>query len=111
MTLPTTFGRFGGMYVPETLMAPLREIEAAWIEAREDTAFTRQLDLLLRDYAGRPTPLYHAASLSQRTSSTRIWRPSWRVRVGSMGRPPASSGIIASTAGSSSNRRASVPRI
>jgi tryptophan synthase beta chain len=59
------FGPYGGQYVPETLMPALTELEAAWIAAREDPAFVAELGTLLRDFAGRPTPLYHAKRLSQ----------------------------------------------
>ena len=58
------FGRYGGRYVPETLIPALDELERAWSEARSDASFGRELGLLLRDYAGRPTPLYRAAGLS-----------------------------------------------
>ncbi|MDE2090383.1 MAG: tryptophan synthase subunit beta [Gammaproteobacteria bacterium] len=51
------FGRWGGRYVPEILVAPLIELEAAFESARADTVFQRELEALLRDYAGRPTPL------------------------------------------------------
>ena len=51
------FGRFGGRFVPETLMAPLLELEAAYTRARRDQRFQTRLRALLRDYAGRPTPL------------------------------------------------------
>jgi tryptophan synthase beta chain len=64
-TVEHRFGPYGGQYVPETLVAALAELERAWVEAREDEAFRAQLDGLLRDYVGRPTPLYHAARLSQ----------------------------------------------
>lgn len=59
------FGRFGGQYVPETLMPALAELEAAAAEAWADPAFTERLDHLLRTYVGRPTPLYEAERLSQ----------------------------------------------
>ena len=59
------FGPYGGQYVPETLMPALAELEAAWIEARDDPGFRDELGALLRDYAGRPTPLYHARRLSE----------------------------------------------
>src|SRR3954465_7874469 len=59
------FGPYGGQYVPETLMPALAELEAAWIEARSDDAFRAELGTLLRDFAGRPTPLYHAKRLSE----------------------------------------------
>jgi tryptophan synthase beta chain len=58
------FGPYGGQYVPETLMPALAELEAAWVAAREDPAFLEELGRLLRDFAGRPTPLYHARRLS-----------------------------------------------
>ncbi len=59
------FGPYGGQYVPETLMPALVELERAWGEARADPAFRGELDALLRDYAGRPTPLYEARRLSE----------------------------------------------
>jgi tryptophan synthase beta chain len=60
------FGPYGGRFVPETLIAALDELSAAWAEAREDRAFQDELDRLLRDYVGRPTPLYLAERLSER---------------------------------------------
>ncbi len=60
------FGRYGGQYVPETLMPALAELELAWTEAREDPSYKAELDGLLRDFAGRPTPLYRAHRLSER---------------------------------------------
>jgi tryptophan synthase beta chain len=60
------FGPYGGRYVPETLMEPLRELEAVWGEARDDAGFQRELRRLLVEYVGRPTPLGHAARLSAR---------------------------------------------
>ncbi len=59
------FGRFGGRYVPETLIAALDEFAAVYDEARQDAAFWAELDGLLRDYVGRPTPLYLARRLSE----------------------------------------------
>jgi tryptophan synthase beta chain len=59
------FGPYGGQYVPETLMAALDELERAWLAAREDPAFRSELDGLLRDYVGRPSPLYLATRLSE----------------------------------------------
>jgi tryptophan synthase beta chain len=61
------FGPYGGRYVPETLIAALDELSAAWAEAREDAAFNERLRLLHRDFIGRPTPLYLADRLSART--------------------------------------------
>jgi tryptophan synthase beta chain len=60
------FGPYGGRFVPETLMEPLRELEAAYAEARRDPAFREELAALLRDYVGRPTPLGLAKQLSAR---------------------------------------------
>jgi tryptophan synthase beta chain len=59
------FGPYGGRYVPETLIPALDELERGWLSAREDPGFGRELDDLLRDYAGRPTPLYRARRLSE----------------------------------------------
>ncbi len=59
------FGKFGGKYVPETLMPALTELEAAFYQYRDDAAFQQELDLLLRDYVGRATPLYFAERLTQ----------------------------------------------
>jgi len=58
------FGRFGGKFVPETLMSPVEELEKAYREARLDPDFQSELQRLLEAYAGRPTPLYFAARLS-----------------------------------------------
>jgi tryptophan synthase beta chain len=60
------FGPYGGRYVPEVLIPALDELSAAWSEARDDAGFREELDALLRDYVGRPTPLYLAARLSER---------------------------------------------
>jgi tryptophan synthase beta chain len=59
------FGPYGGQYVPETLMPALAELEQAWREASADPGFRAELEALLRDFAGRPTPLYHARRLSE----------------------------------------------
>jgi len=59
------FGPYGGQYVPETLLPALAELEAAWLEARADGGFRGELDALLRDYVGRPSPLYLARRLSR----------------------------------------------
>ena len=58
------FGPFGGQFVPETLMAPLAELTRAFTDAQRDEAFQNELAWYLREYAGRPTPLYHARRLS-----------------------------------------------
>ena len=75
-TLPDArghFGRFGGRFVPEALMTPLIELEKAYEAARRDRAFQRRLAALLTDYAGRPTPLYFAARLTEHCGGARIW--------------------------------------
>jgi tryptophan synthase beta chain len=60
------FGPYGGRFVPEVLVSPLDELTAAWAEARDDSGFRAELERLLRDYVGRPTPLYAAERLSER---------------------------------------------
>ncbi len=64
------FGPYGGQYVPETLMPALAELEAAWTAARDDAGFRSELDRLLHDYVGRPTPLYLASRLSEAAGHT-----------------------------------------
>jgi tryptophan synthase beta chain len=64
------FGPYGGRYVPEVLMAALDELAAAWDEAREDPVYRDELDRMLRDFVGRPTPLYLATRLSERVGRT-----------------------------------------
>ncbi len=74
--LPDTaghFGRFGGRFVPETLMAPLVELEKAYRAAMKDTRFRGRLRGLLTSYAGRPTPLYFAERLTQHCGGARIF--------------------------------------
>ena len=53
------YGIYGGQYVAETLMEPLKELEKAYAEAREDPAFRAELDGILRDYVGRESPITH----------------------------------------------------
>jgi len=67
------FGPYGGRYMPEILIAPLDEIEAAYRQARRDSAFAAELDRLNREYAGRETPLYHARRLSQHLGGAKIY--------------------------------------
>jgi tryptophan synthase beta chain len=66
------FGPYGGRYVPETLMEPLRELEEAYAVAGRDPDFASELSRLLRDYVGRPTPLGRAARLSERLGCA-VW--------------------------------------
>jgi len=72
-TVAGRFGAYGGRYVPETLMAALEELERAYAEAQADPVFHAELDLLLRDYAGRPTPLYPAARLTEQLAGAKIY--------------------------------------
>lgn len=67
------FGEFGGAFVPETLVAPLAQLEAAYLEAWADPQFAGDLAAYLRTYVGRPTPLHFARRLSERASGARIY--------------------------------------
>ena len=67
------FGAFGGRYVPETLMAAVTELTEAYDAARTDRAFWEQLASVLKDYVGRPSPLYHAARLTERLGGAQIY--------------------------------------
>jgi len=67
------FGEFGGRYVPETLVEPVEELERAYFAARDDERFRSELDRLLRDYVGRPTPLYEATRLAEASGGARIF--------------------------------------
>jgi tryptophan synthase beta chain len=68
-TVEERFGPYGGRYVPETLIAALDELTEAWAQARDDEVFMARLELLRRDFIGRPTPLYLAERLSERVGS------------------------------------------
>jgi tryptophan synthase beta chain len=67
------FGPYGGRYVPETLMAALQELEAEYEKAKADPAFQRELDALLKNFAGRPTPLFFAQRLTHQLAGARIY--------------------------------------
>ena len=67
------FGRFGGRFVPETLMSALEELEAAYASASADPVFQDELNALSTHYAGRPTPLYFAANLTEELGGARIY--------------------------------------
>lgn len=74
--LPTSdgrFGRFGGRYVPETLMEALSELEESYIKLKNDPDFRRELDYMLCEYAGRPTPLYYAENLTRIIGGAKIY--------------------------------------
>src|SRR5918994_3961410 len=64
------FGPYGGRFVPETLLAALDDLTAAWADASADVEFRAELDALLRDYVGRPTPLFKAERLSRAVGHT-----------------------------------------
>ena len=75
-TLPDAqghFGPYGGRYVPETLMHPLQQLEAEYFRAQQDPAFQRELDYYLREFCGRPTPLYLAERLTRELGGARIY--------------------------------------
>ncbi len=72
-TVPGRFGKYGGRYVPETLMAALLELDAAYAEAQADPKFHEELDGLLKDYVGRPTPLYFAKRLTETLGGAKIY--------------------------------------
>ena len=67
------WGRFGGRYVPETLVAPLEQLTEEFTRARHDNDFWRELNQLLRDYAGRPTPLSHAGRLTAHAGGAQVY--------------------------------------
>jgi len=66
------YGEFGGQYLPETLMPAVAELEGAWLEARAEPAFQRELATLLRDWVGRPTPLTDAPGLARAVGLGRV---------------------------------------
>src|SRR5437899_3799638 len=72
-TAPGRFGPYGGRYVPETLMVPLFELEHAYEQAKADPAFQSQFQDLLRNFAGRPTPLQFASRLTEHLGGPRIY--------------------------------------
>jgi tryptophan synthase beta chain len=67
------FGKYGGQYVPETLIEPLRSLEQEYYRFSRDSSFKRELEMLLRSYAGRPTPLYLARNLTKNVGSAGIY--------------------------------------
>src|SRR5260370_41816271 len=67
------FGPYGGMFVPETLMAALNDLAAEYERAKSDPAFQDELSTLLRDFAGRPTPLYFAERLTKKLGGAKIY--------------------------------------
>ncbi len=67
------FGEFGGRYIPETLVPAVDELESKYMKIKDDKGFRRELDYYLREYAGRPTPLYYARNLSEQVGGARIY--------------------------------------
>jgi len=72
-TVSGHFGPYGGKFVPEVLMSPLEELENTFLEARQDPLFHAELDDLLHNFAGRPTPLYFAKRLSEQLGGAKIY--------------------------------------
>ena len=70
---PGYFGAYGGRFVPETLMAALQELDAAYESAKRDKSFRDEFESLLREYAGRPTPLFFAKNLTQKLGGAKIY--------------------------------------
>ncbi len=71
--MPRRYGRYGGAYVPETLVPALEELERTWRAARRDPAFRRELARRSTTLGGRPTPLYFAENLTRRAGGAEIW--------------------------------------
>lgn len=67
------YGKYGGQFIPETLMAAVKELEEAYQKFKKDPEFVRQLSFYLSDYVGRPTPLYHAANLTKTVGGAKIY--------------------------------------
>lgn len=67
------FGQFGGKYIPETLVPAVQELEEAYLKFKDDKNFTKELDYYLREYAGRPTPLYFAKNLTKKVGGAKIY--------------------------------------
>src|SRR5215213_4559046 len=67
------WGQYGGRFVPETLMAPLEELTTAYLASRDDQSFQSELQDLLQNYAGRPTPLFHAARLTEHCGGATVY--------------------------------------
>ena len=72
-SVPGRFGVYGGRYVPETLMAALEELEREYDKAKRDPKYQKRLDLLLRTYAGRPTPLFFARRLTDKLGGAKVY--------------------------------------
>ena len=67
------YGKYGGKYIPETLVPAINELEAAYEKIRNDSEFKKELDYYLQNYAGRPTPLFFAKNLTDHVGGARIF--------------------------------------
>src|SRR5215831_19475695 len=67
------FGPYGGRFVPETLMHPLQELETDYLRSQQDPAFQRELEYYLKEFCGRPTPLYFAERLTRELGGAKIY--------------------------------------
>lgn len=67
------FGKFGGQYVPRTVMTALMELEESFNEAKEDSKFIDEYMYYLQEYSGRPTPLYYAENLTKNLGGAKIY--------------------------------------
>ena len=67
------FGKYGGRFVPEVLMAAIGELEEAYAQVRQDPSFNKELEYYLSEYAGRPTPLYYAENLTRKIGGAKIY--------------------------------------
>jgi tryptophan synthase beta chain len=71
--IDSKYGKYGGRFVPEVLMEAVTELEEAYLQARKDPAFQKELDYYLKDYVGRPTPLYFAENLTRKIGGAKIY--------------------------------------
>ncbi|HRV99986.1 MAG TPA: pyridoxal-phosphate dependent enzyme, partial [Aminobacteriaceae bacterium] len=71
--LSMTFGPFGGQHVPEVLLPALGELEEAFLASREDLSFAEEMTHLLRDYVGRPSPLYFAPRITESLGGAKVY--------------------------------------
>ncbi|HUX99391.1 MAG TPA: pyridoxal-phosphate dependent enzyme, partial [Candidatus Deferrimicrobium sp.] len=69
----TKYGKYGGQFIPEPLMVAVKELEIAYIKAKGDPEFHRELNYYLAEYAGRPTPLYYAENLTKSLGGAKIY--------------------------------------
>ena len=67
------FGEFGGKYIPETLVPAIEELEENYLKYKNDPDFKKELNYYLKEYAGRPTPLYYAKNLSEKIGGAKIY--------------------------------------